>query len=78
MGLWTHLQSHSWELMDAGTGSNRSAICRNKNQMGKYPGSLYGGGKPFFPYAELSSLDGGNGFIDPGEKGFVLLGSEVG
>ena len=74
MGLRTHLQSHSWELMDAGTGSNRSAIWRNKNQMNKYPGSFYEGGKPFFPYAELSSLDGGNGFIDPGEKGFCIAG----
>ena len=30
------------------------------------------------PYAVPSSLDGGRGFIDPGEKGFVLLDSEVG
>ena len=64
--------------MDVGAGSNRSAICRNKNQMNEYPGSLYGGGKPFFPYAELSSLDGDSGFIDPEKKVFVLLGSEVG
>ena len=30
MGLLTHLQSHSRELIEAGVGSNRSVICENK------------------------------------------------
>ena len=27
-----------------------------------------------FPYAVLSSLDGGNGFMDSGEKGLCIAG----
>ena len=27
-----------------------------------------------FPYAVLSSLDGGNGLMDPGEKGLCIAG----
>ena len=30
MGLLTHLQSHSKELIEVGVGSNRSVICENK------------------------------------------------
>ena len=30
MALLTHLQSHSWELTDAGVGKSESAICENK------------------------------------------------
>ena len=32
MGLLTHLQSHSCELMDAGVGKSESVICENKIQ----------------------------------------------
>ena len=30
MGLLTHLQSHSWELIEAGAGNSKSVICENK------------------------------------------------
>ena len=30
MGLLTHLQSHSWELIDAGVSNSKSVICENK------------------------------------------------
>ena len=30
MALLTHLQSHSWELTDAGVGKSESAICESK------------------------------------------------
>ena len=30
MGLLTHLQSHSYELIDAGVGKSESVICESK------------------------------------------------
>ena len=73
MGLLTHLQSHSRELIEAGVGSNMSVNCENKGLNIEYFYSPMGLVLSL-SYAVPSSLDGGKGFMDPGEKGVCIAG----